>query len=592
MTSLADADLSQLVDEWLDWSETAQILGVTPAKVRTMVKVHELAAAVPAPGRGAAGAGGVPRHDGLVVKGLPGLLTVLHDGGYDDRECIAWMFLDADLPGPPDRRPPREPRLGGQAACAGHGRLSRRRPAAGSGSASSRSWRWRSSPGRSTRAAGSPEEAATATPTRRTSRGSRSPTCPPEAAHTVDLIEAGGPFPYDRDGIVFENREGLLPDEWIRLLPRVHRAHPGRERPRRPEDHRGLRRRAVLDRRPLPIVREDLPMSGLAGLLAHHVEPGIYRWHGHFPVEDVRHTVEHAGWRFAAGRRLAPHDQGGVPRGGRRRRSDFPDYYGQNFDALADCLGDVTAGDSEGWVLLWDGWGPLAREDHRAFSVALSVLGGRVNADKGGRFAVLLRGDGPDVAGVPSLGLNRVRRPGRWRRSPARGVRRGRRSSRSAAPRAVVALSARSPITCSTCSWAPERVDDPRAARRRPTRVSGVPSAASSRAASADGAAVQGEGDEHGALALDQVVAGGLAGRGRVAEDAEQVVTQLEGLAQGKAEGAELPELRPACHRPASRRCAAAARWSTSPTCSAAPSSRRRRPPSRAPAPTRRGTGR
>jgi len=36
---------------------------------------------------------------------------------------------------------------------------------------------------------------------------------PPEAAQTVDLIHTGGPFPYDRDGIVFENREGLLPDE-------------------------------------------------------------------------------------------------------------------------------------------------------------------------------------------------------------------------------------------------------------------------------------------------------------------------------------------------------------------------------------------
>ena len=36
---------------------------------------------------------------------------------------------------------------------------------------------------------------------------------PPEAAQTVDLIRAGGPFPYDRDGVVFENREGLLPDE-------------------------------------------------------------------------------------------------------------------------------------------------------------------------------------------------------------------------------------------------------------------------------------------------------------------------------------------------------------------------------------------
>jgi ribonuclease T1 len=36
---------------------------------------------------------------------------------------------------------------------------------------------------------------------------------PPQAATTVALIDQGGPFPYDRDGIVFENRERLLPDE-------------------------------------------------------------------------------------------------------------------------------------------------------------------------------------------------------------------------------------------------------------------------------------------------------------------------------------------------------------------------------------------
>ena len=100
MTSLAETDLSELVDEWLDWSQAAQVLGVTPAKVRTMVKDHELAAAVPSPGAG-------PRipaaffEEGLIVKGLPGLLVVLHDGGYDDRECIAWLFLDAGLPGRP-----------------------------------------------------------------------------------------------------------------------------------------------------------------------------------------------------------------------------------------------------------------------------------------------------------------------------------------------------------------------------------------------------------------------------------------------------------------------------------------------------------
>ena len=35
---------------------------------------------------------------------------------------------------------------------------------------------------------------------------------PPEAAATVTLIAAGGPFPYRQDGAVFENREGILPD--------------------------------------------------------------------------------------------------------------------------------------------------------------------------------------------------------------------------------------------------------------------------------------------------------------------------------------------------------------------------------------------
>lgn len=97
---LADADLGALVPAWLDWAAAADQLGVTVGKVRTMIREHELAAAVPAPGAGQQ----VPAdflQDGLVVKGLPGLLTVLHDGGYDDRECIAWLFTDADLPGRP-----------------------------------------------------------------------------------------------------------------------------------------------------------------------------------------------------------------------------------------------------------------------------------------------------------------------------------------------------------------------------------------------------------------------------------------------------------------------------------------------------------
>lgn len=97
---LADLDLAALVEEWLDWDQAAAQIGVTPATVRTMVREHQLAAAVPGEGRRQ----GVPALflvDGEPVKGLPGLLTVLHDNGFDDRECIAWIFLDADLPGRP-----------------------------------------------------------------------------------------------------------------------------------------------------------------------------------------------------------------------------------------------------------------------------------------------------------------------------------------------------------------------------------------------------------------------------------------------------------------------------------------------------------
>jgi len=36
---------------------------------------------------------------------------------------------------------------------------------------------------------------------------------PKEAREVLDLIKRGGPFPYERDGVVFGNREGLLPHQ-------------------------------------------------------------------------------------------------------------------------------------------------------------------------------------------------------------------------------------------------------------------------------------------------------------------------------------------------------------------------------------------
>ncbi|QIX26335.1 transcriptional regulator [Nocardioides sp. JQ2195] len=95
-----EPDLATLVDEWLDWAQTAEALGVSVNQVRTMIREHTLAAAVPVEGAGQQVPAGFV-HDGQVVKGLPGLLTLFHDGGWSDRECIAWIYSDADLPGRP-----------------------------------------------------------------------------------------------------------------------------------------------------------------------------------------------------------------------------------------------------------------------------------------------------------------------------------------------------------------------------------------------------------------------------------------------------------------------------------------------------------
>lgn len=143
-------------------------------------------------------------------------------------------------------------------------------------------------------------------------------------------------------------------------------------------------------------------MSGLAAVLAGHEAPGIHLWHGAAAVEDVRHTVEHAAWGFAHVDGWTGADTKSAFLAAVGEALHFPDYYGQNFDALADCLHDIGRG-VDGVVLLWDGWSTLARADEKAFAIALSVLGSRADADRGIPFSVLLRGEGPELPGISSL---------------------------------------------------------------------------------------------------------------------------------------------------------------------------------------------
>jgi excisionase family DNA binding protein len=97
----AHADAYELlVGSWLTLPEAADLLGVGVNRVRQLVSDHQLLAVR----RGENNALMVPAdfvQDGRVLKGLPGLLTLLKDARYEDDEALRWLYTDDDLPGSP-----------------------------------------------------------------------------------------------------------------------------------------------------------------------------------------------------------------------------------------------------------------------------------------------------------------------------------------------------------------------------------------------------------------------------------------------------------------------------------------------------------
>lgn len=85
--------------EWLTLPDVAERIDVPVTKVHQMIRDHALLAV---------------RRDGVlrvpaelvanrtVLKHLPGVLTLLHDAGYNDEEALRWLYeADDTLPGVP-----------------------------------------------------------------------------------------------------------------------------------------------------------------------------------------------------------------------------------------------------------------------------------------------------------------------------------------------------------------------------------------------------------------------------------------------------------------------------------------------------------
>ncbi|MFC5185933.1 barstar family protein [Actinomadura harenae] len=150
--------------------------------------------------------------------------------------------------------------------------------------------------------------------------------------------------------------------------------------------------------------------QALDELLTGRLKPGVYQWRA-APGRAASHDL---GWMERAA------EQGWRPfhLDGRRARDkdaflrlcaeafDLPDYFGNNWDALEDCLTDLSWAPAEqGYVVLYESWAELADADQASFRTALDVFAEAVASwrDTPTPMTVMLSSVGVEVAGVPRL---------------------------------------------------------------------------------------------------------------------------------------------------------------------------------------------
>jgi hypothetical protein len=144
--------------------------------------------------------------------------------------------------------------------------------------------------------------------------------------------------------------------------------------------------------------RRGSAVSGrLAAVTGGARPPGVYRWRSRAHPGPVRRELATLGWG------MYPLDGHAIHSAGElfdrcAAALAFPSWFGHNWDAFSDCLGDLSWLPGVGYVLLWEHYGVLARSDPKAWRLAHQVMtwavAGRREAGAAPLY-VLLRGLGP-----------------------------------------------------------------------------------------------------------------------------------------------------------------------------------------------------
>jgi RNAse (barnase) inhibitor barstar len=153
-------------------------------------------------------------------------------------------------------------------------------------------------------------------------------------------------------------------------------------------------------------------MNGLSELLTEAVPAGVYRWPvpGSTRRSDVDDAAAKAGWGlyWLAGQEVTAEQEF------LQLCADtfaFPDWFAYNWDALHDCLTDLTwEKPSTGHLVVYAGWQALVQEEPESFAAALEILKEAVVLwqDSPTPMAVLLPVTGREDAppDLPLLGSN------------------------------------------------------------------------------------------------------------------------------------------------------------------------------------------
>ena len=93
--------LDELASGWLTLPQLADKLALPLPRVRQLLRDGKFVAVT----RGSPPVKQVPVelvHDGQLLKGLAGAVTVLRDAGYDDEQALRWLLTeDEAIPGRP-----------------------------------------------------------------------------------------------------------------------------------------------------------------------------------------------------------------------------------------------------------------------------------------------------------------------------------------------------------------------------------------------------------------------------------------------------------------------------------------------------------